>query len=275
MAPVVAAKFQRWTEVRTIPDSSPGLHPSHAETVFGRVVDCQEGDGIWEYRIQATDDGRQVTSWIPEHRVVALSKAVFEDRLVTRATAADPSLTTKRQLEAAVGTIVKQKRKIKRLKERASLVEEELVETKALRKEIKRLEKSVNTQKDNNRILLSTARDRQVENIQQVFSRTGPPASASKVTQQLRELFMGKISEKRSRTSEVEELMGGLADKIATLSASLRLEIRTGLATRKALREAKRDSKVLKKVVDVADAAAVLDGVRDKFKRPCAEGNLY
>ena len=121
-----------------------------------------------------------------------------------------------------MGTIVKQDRKIKRLKERASLVEEELVETKALRKEIKRLEKSVNTQKESNRILLSTAREGQVDNIQQVFSRTGPPASASKVTQQLRELCMGKISEERSRTSEVEELMGGLADKIATLSASLR-----------------------------------------------------
>ena len=72
-----------------------------------------------------------------EHRVVAISKAVFGDRL-TRATAADPSLTTKRQLEAALGTIVKQGRKIKRLKERASLLEEELFETKALRKEIKR-----------------------------------------------------------------------------------------------------------------------------------------
>ena len=151
---------------------------------------------------------------------------MFGDRL-TRAIAADPSLTTKRQLEAALGTIVKQDRKIKRLKERASLVEEDLVETKALRKAIKRLEKSVNTQKESNRILLSTAREGQVDNIQQVFSRTGPPASASKVTQQLRELFMGKISEERSRTFEVKELMGRLTEKIATFSASLRSEIRT------------------------------------------------
>ena len=105
VAPVVAAKFKRWDQVRTIPDSSQGVHPSHAEAVFGRVVDCQEGDGIWEYRIQVTDEGRQITSWIPEHRVVSLSKAVFEER-VTRATVAEPSLKFKRQLQAAFGTIM-------------------------------------------------------------------------------------------------------------------------------------------------------------------------
>jgi hypothetical protein len=99
------------------------VHPSHAEAVYGRVVDCQEGDGIWEYRIQATDEGRQVTSWKPEHRVVAMSKAVFEER-VTRATVADPSLKSKRQLQAALGTIVKQDKKIKKLKARVTLIEE-------------------------------------------------------------------------------------------------------------------------------------------------------
>ena len=124
--------------------------------------------------------------------------------------------------------------------------------------------------------MLSTARDGEVDNIQQVFSRTGPPASASKVTQQLRELFMGKISEERSRTSEVEELMGRLAEKAAIFSASLRSEIRTGgLATRNVLREAKRDSKALKKVVDDADAAAVLDGVRDKSKKVLRRRDFY
>jgi len=69
--------------------------------------------------------------------------------------------------------------------------------------------------------------------------------------------------------------MGGLAEKIATLSASLRSEIWTGLATRKALREAKRDSKALMKVVDDADAAAVLDGVRDKFKEALRRRDFY
>ena len=71
MAPVTAAKFQRWAEERTITDSSSGVHQSHAAAVYGHVVDCKEGDGIWEYRIQAADDGRQVTSWILEHRVVS------------------------------------------------------------------------------------------------------------------------------------------------------------------------------------------------------------
>jgi hypothetical protein len=173
-----------------------------------------------------------------------MSKAVFEDR-VTRATVADPSLKSKRQLQAALGTIDKQDKKIKKLKARVTLMEEELAETKALRREIKRMEKAVDTQKASNRILLETARDREVANIQQVFTRTGPPESASKVTHQLRELFMGKISEERSRTSEVVGLMSGLAEKITTLSASLRSEIQTGLATRKALREAKRDSNAL------------------------------
>ena len=77
---------------------------------------------------------------------------------------------------------------------------------------------------------------------------------------------MGKISEERSRTSEVVGLMSGLAEKVTTLSASLRSEIQTGLATRKAFREAKRDSNALRKVVAAADVAAALDGIRDKFK---------
>jgi hypothetical protein len=203
-----------------------------------------------------------------------MSKAVFEDR-VTRATVADPSLKSKRQLQAALGTIDKQDKKIKKLKARVTLMEEELAETKALRREIKRMEKAVDTQKASNRILLEIARDREVVNIQQVFTRTGPPESASKVTHQLRELFMGKISEERSRTSEVVGLMSGLAEKITTLSASLRSEIQTGLATRKALRKAKRDSKALSKVVADADVAAALDGVRNKFKEALRRREFY
>ena len=200
MAPVVAAKFQRWDQVRTIPDSSRGVHPSHAEAIFGRVVNCQEGDGLWEYKIQATDEGRQVTSWIPEHRVVAMSKAVFAER-VTRATVAEPSLKFKWQLQAALSTIGKQDKKIKKLKARVTLIEEELAETKALRREIKRMEKAVDTQKASNRILLETAREQQVVNVQQVFTRTGPPESASKDMHQLRDLYMGKVTEERSRTA--------------------------------------------------------------------------
>ena len=237
--PVATAKFQLGDQVRTIPDTTTGVHFSHSESVYSMVVLVSpDADGFW-YRVQANDCGRKVTQAIPEHRVVALSKAVFDDRIMdTRATVADPSLRPKRHLQAALDTIEKQCKKIKKLKARVTLIEEELAETKALRREIKRMEKAVDTQKASNRILLETARDREVVNIQQVFTRTGPPESASKVTHQLRELLMGKISEERSRTSEVVGLMSGLAEKISTLSASLRSEIQTGLATRKELREA-------------------------------------
>ena len=184
--PVATAKFQLGDQVRTIPDTTPGVHSSHSESVYGIVVlVAPASDGFW-YRVQANDCGRKVTQAIPEHRVVALSKAVFDDRIIdTRATAAEPLKKLKRQLGAKDGELAKKEKKIKKLEARVELAEESLEEYKALQRECKILSKEIDARKADNAILLSASRDREVENAWQIVSRTGPPESASKVTHQL------------------------------------------------------------------------------------------
>jgi len=276
VAPVVAAKFQRWDKVRSIPDSSPGLHPSHAETVFGRVVDCQVGDGIWEYRIQATDEGRQITSWIPEYRVASMSKAINDDQIIgTRAIAAEPLKILKRQLEAKDGVLVTKEKVIKRLKARVELAAERLAEFKALESECKKLSKEIEDRKEDNAILRKASGDREVNNIAQIVSRTGPPESASKVTHQLRELFLGKIAEANYRTDEVQEVMTGLVTKINTLTAQLRAEVKFNIDTRKELRASTRMTKALKKALDDADVASGFDKDRSDFDKAILRRTFY
>jgi len=75
--------------------------------VYGRVID-RRCDGSWDYKIQANDDGRHITSWIPEYRVAAVSKAINDDQIIgTRAIAAEPVKKLKWQLEGNDGELVK------------------------------------------------------------------------------------------------------------------------------------------------------------------------
>ena len=59
--PLAAAKFKIGDKVHSKPDSMPGLHPTHAVAVYGHICECR-GVGIWEYKIQANDDARHITS---------------------------------------------------------------------------------------------------------------------------------------------------------------------------------------------------------------------
>jgi len=81
--------------------------------------------------------------------------------------------------------------------------------------------KEIKDRKKDNAILRKASGDREVTNISQIVSRAGPPESASKVTHQLRELFLGKIAEANYRTDEVQEVMTGLVTNINSLTAQL------------------------------------------------------
>ena len=47
-AKAAAAQFQNSDHVRTIPDTTPGAHPSHSEAVYGHVVHVEpRADAYW------------------------------------------------------------------------------------------------------------------------------------------------------------------------------------------------------------------------------------
>ena len=59
--PLAAAKFKIGDQVHSKPDSMLGLHLIHAVAIYGNISECR-GIGIWDYRIQANDDARHITS---------------------------------------------------------------------------------------------------------------------------------------------------------------------------------------------------------------------
>ena len=228
--------------------------------MYGRVVHIELlADGFW-YKVQC---GYRITQLIPEHRVVAISKAIFDDCIIeTRVTSSDSSIKLKRQLAAkdvALGKqadkIGKQAGKIAKLKERLELAEESIAEYVALKRECKQLTKEIEVQRENNATLLQMSRDKEVDNALAIFSRTGPPESASKVSHKLRDLFLGKISEEKSRTGEVMKLMKDLKSEVDCLTAELRTKVDNNVVVRKTLREKTRLTKQLKKALEDADAA--------------------
>jgi chromosome segregation ATPase len=183
-----------------------------------------------------------------------MSKAINDDQIIgTRAIAAEPLKKLKRQLEAKDGELFKKEKVIKKLKARVELAEERLAEFKALKSECRKLSKEIEDRKEDNAILRKASGDREVTNISQIVSRTGPPESASKVTHQLRELFLGKIAEANYRTDEVQDVMTGMVTKIDTLTAQLRAEVKFNIE----LRASTRMTKALKKALLSGPSAAV------------------
>ena len=205
--------------MRTISETATGVYFSHSGSVYGHIILVEHrADGYW-YKIQASDCGREISQLIPEHRVVAQSKAFFDDRIIdTRAASSNSSTKLKRQLAANVRTLRKQGTKIAKLQERIELAEENLAEFQALKRDFKKKSNEIKEKKEDNARLCKISSDREVQNALQIFSRTGPPDSASKVSRQLRDLFLGKISEEKSRTAEAQELMDRLAAKVTSLT---------------------------------------------------------
>jgi len=75
---ISAAIFNIGDFVRTIPDTTPGVHPSQSVAVYGRVVLVEsQADGFW-YKVQSS---YTITQLIPENRMVAQSKAIFDNAI--------------------------------------------------------------------------------------------------------------------------------------------------------------------------------------------------
>ena len=56
---LLPAVFEVGQEVQTLPDTTPGVHPSQSVAVFGTVIEC-EFDGVWKYHVKASYDGTAI-----------------------------------------------------------------------------------------------------------------------------------------------------------------------------------------------------------------------
>jgi hypothetical protein len=104
-------RYKLGDEVSTIPDSNAGIHPKHAEAIYGSVVELRF-EGTWEVKVKSMHDGRNQV-WTPEGRVMFMSKSINDNN-----TLEDKQVATKRQLEAAEVKLVKKRKTIKALKEK-------------------------------------------------------------------------------------------------------------------------------------------------------------
>ena len=81
----VEALFAIGAHVTTTPDTTPGVDPVQSVAICGVVIECKPSVDGWSYRVRA-DDTRRNIIWVPEARVRAVSKAVFENPMLeTRA----------------------------------------------------------------------------------------------------------------------------------------------------------------------------------------------
>ena len=76
--------FQLNALVESIPDTTRGIDPEHSVALYGNIAAMKDEDGWW-YRIKCMHTGRN-GSWIPECRIKAKSKALYENAMLeTRA----------------------------------------------------------------------------------------------------------------------------------------------------------------------------------------------
>ena len=86
-------------QVQTDPDTTPGIHSSQSEVVFGVISKLELRDGIWRYEVRANNDARRCP-WVPETRVRAVSKSLYGGMLETRTFDAQDRLKEERQSNA-------------------------------------------------------------------------------------------------------------------------------------------------------------------------------
>ena len=69
----------------TTPDTTPGVDPAQSVAVSGVIMECKPSVDGWSYRVRA-DDTRRIIICVPEARVRAVSKTIFESPMLeTRA----------------------------------------------------------------------------------------------------------------------------------------------------------------------------------------------
>ena len=77
----VEALFAIDARMTTTLDTTPGVDPVQSVAVCGVVIECKPSLGGWSYRVRA-DDSRRNMIWVPEARVRAVSKAIFENPML-------------------------------------------------------------------------------------------------------------------------------------------------------------------------------------------------
>ena len=63
--------------VQCVPDTASGIAPEHSVAVYGTIAEVK-AEGGWMYRIKSMHTGRN-GPWMPEHRVVAISKPLYDN----------------------------------------------------------------------------------------------------------------------------------------------------------------------------------------------------
>ena len=77
----VEALFAVFAHVITTPDTTPGVDPKQSVAISGVITERIATVDGWSYRVRA-DDTRRNLIWVPEARVRAVSKAVFENPML-------------------------------------------------------------------------------------------------------------------------------------------------------------------------------------------------
>ena len=98
----VEALFAIDARVITIPDTIPGVDPAQSVAVCGVIMECNAYVDGWSYRVKA-DDTRRNIIWVPEARVRAVSKTIFESPMLeTRAFPAQQRLKAEQRKSATL-----------------------------------------------------------------------------------------------------------------------------------------------------------------------------
>ena len=98
----VEALFAIDARVIITPDTAPGVDPAQSVALCGIVVKCKLSVDGWSYRVRANDSRRNII-WVPEARVRAVSKTIFESPILeTRAFPAQQRLKAKHRKSATL-----------------------------------------------------------------------------------------------------------------------------------------------------------------------------
>ena len=117
-------------QVRTIADTSSGIHPNQAEAIYGTVTEVYF-ENIWMVKIKSIHDGRS-PSLVPEARVRAISKSLADSAIVeTRA------LPLQKRLAVSQSRVEKLKRKTSDLEASIAVVNQEVAALKTSNKKLR------------------------------------------------------------------------------------------------------------------------------------------
>lgn len=120
-----------------------------------------------------------------------------------------------------------------------------------------------------NRVLVGPNNNQKVDASQDVFIRTEPPASATKVVHELRTRFPQKMKEQQVRTAEQQRLIDGRTSRILRLQLKRREAAKEKAELKRLAKQRNKELVNLQKLVDDADVSAELDLAHDSFAADC------